>query len=74
MSDLLRETLAVQRMVNGLRISDAAGAYTSEAKRGYLIRRVALDERHLAVVDRTSCDLAEAAAHCQSDGGQAAEA
>ncbi|MYS32917.1 hypothetical protein K388_06926 [Streptomyces sp. KhCrAH-43] len=57
---LLRSTHEVQRMVDELRVSDAAGTTTPEQEREYRLCRAALDQRHLAAVEITGSDLQQA--------------
>ncbi|MGA5643345.1 hypothetical protein ACPCTN_31965 [Streptomyces cinereoruber] len=57
---LLRWTCQVQRMVDDLRVSDAAGTTTPEQEREYRLHRAALAQQHLAAADATGSDPEEA--------------
>ncbi|MFJ4343012.1 hypothetical protein [Streptomyces sp. NPDC088915] len=66
--DLLRSTHKVQRMVEDLRLSDAAGTTTAEQEREYYLHRAALAQRHLAAAADTGSDPEEG----RQEAGEAA--
>lgn len=62
---LLRETAAVQRLIDGLTVSDRAGTTTPEQEREYRLRRAVLAQRHLELAESTGSDPEEAAADAE---------
>lgn len=63
--ELLRGTAQLQRLLDELRISDAAGTTTAEQEREYRLRRAALAQRHLAAAAETGSDPVEARADAE---------
>ncbi|MEU9480729.1 hypothetical protein [Streptomyces sp. NPDC048191] len=58
--DLMRETTEVRRLADALRQSDLAGTTTPDQEREYLLRRAAVDQRHLALYPADEKGAAEA--------------
>ncbi|MFF1737220.1 hypothetical protein [Streptomyces sp. NPDC058247] len=51
--DLTKETMEVRDLIVGLHRSDLAGTTTPEQERTFLLRRAALEQRHLAMTKAT---------------------
>ncbi|MFI7396190.1 hypothetical protein [Streptomyces tendae] len=67
---LLRSTYTVQRMVDNLRLSDAAGTTTPEQEREYRLHRAALAQRHVAAAATTGSDPEEASQDAELTANQ----
>ncbi|MEW2615109.1 hypothetical protein AB0937_33995 [Streptomyces sp. NPDC047880] len=57
---LMRETTEVRRLADALRLSDLAGTTTPDQEREYLLRRAAVDQRHLVLFPADEKGIAEA--------------